>query len=703
MKFRVLWALTFVLLMPWAVNAEPVQLYVSTLGDDAASGAEDAPLASLVGARDRLRALRSAQGVPDGAMVTFGGGVYPVRKAVVFTPEDSGTAEGPIIFQSGPEVRAVISGGRRVDGWKQKGDLWVTTLPEVKEGAWSFSSLWANGVRRQPARTPNPANPWGDNPPDSDFFRVAGPVRVEYPELGKQVSSKTQFHYREEDIGQWDSLEDAVFVTFHSWATSLTRLKSIDRKEHILEFTGAARWEYTRWQRDQRYFIEHLFEGLDQPGEWYLNKKTGKLYYYPMPGEAMEQTEIIAPVARQLLKLIGAPKDESYVEYLQFKGLDFQHTEFPIGPWGHNDGQAASKVHAAVETVGARYCTFENLAVSRLGNYGVWFRQGSQYNVLRHSEITDLGAGGVRIGEGVNPASPGEATEYNVVDNNFIHEGGRVFREAVCVWVGRSSHNDVTHNEISDFRYTGVSVGWSWGYAESSAHHNRIAYNHIHHIGLSQLNDMGGIYCLGVSPGTVLRGNVIHDVISHPRLYGGWGIYTDEGSSDILLENNLVYNTSTGGFHQHYGRDNIIRNNIFAYSHGPQIIRTREEDHNSFTFQNNIIYFNTGKPLGSNWQNGNWVMDNNVWWDTTSQVLDFRGRSFEEWQAQGHDTHSIIADPGFIDGEAGDFRLKPDATALSRGFKPFDYTEAGLYGDSDWVAKPKAKVRPAFTPPAPSK
>ncbi len=99
MKFRVLWALALVLLMPWAVNAEPVQLYVSTLGDDTASGAEDAPLASLAGARDRLRALRSEQGMPDGAVVTIHGGVYPVRKMVVFTPEDSGTAEGPIIFQ----------------------------------------------------------------------------------------------------------------------------------------------------------------------------------------------------------------------------------------------------------------------------------------------------------------------------------------------------------------------------------------------------------------------------------------------------------------------------------------------------------------------------------------------------------------------------------------------------------------------------
>ncbi len=690
MKFSLMWCVFgFLFLLPLASGANVVQLHVSAQGDDAASGAADAPLASLAGARDRLRALRRTTGLPAGAVVTFAEGTYPVRQAIAFAPEDSGTAEGPIVFQAAAKAKVVISGGRRIEGWHQEGDFWVTTVPDVQKGDWSFSNLWVNGQRRQPARSPNATHPWGDDPKESDTFNAAGPVMVKNAQTGKQEKSSTKFTYHEDDIQKWASLEDAVFVTYHSWATSLMRLKSIDREKKIVEFTGPARWPYGRWQPDQRYFIEHLFEGLDQPGEWYLNKKAGQLYYYPFPGEALEHAEVIAPVAQQLLKLTGTPEAKEYVEHLQFKGLNFQHTEFPIAAEGHSDAQAAFRVHAAIETLGVRHCVFENLNLSHLGNYGLWFRRGSQRNVFRRSEIFDLGAGGVRIGEGGSPALPSEAAEYNVVDNNFIHEGGRVFRSAVGVWIGRSSHNEVTHNEICDFRYTGVSVGWSWGYAESSAHHNQISDNHIHHIGLGQLNDMGGIYCLGISPGTVLRGNVIHEVISHPRLYGGWGLYTDEGSTGILMENNLVYNTTTGGFHQHYGRDNRVVNNVFAFSHGPQIIRSREEPHNSFTFQRNIVYYDNGQLLGSTWKNGHWTLDHNCYWDTSGKPLLLTGRTWQQWQAEGHDTHSVVADPRFAGPKSGDFHLPADSPALALGFVPWDYHQAGLYGDPEWVEKAK--------------
>jgi len=202
---------------------------------------------------------------------------------------------------------------------------------------------------------------------------------------------------------------------------------------------------------------------------------------------------------------------------------------------------------------------------------------------------------------------------------------------------------------------------------------------------------MGGIYTLGVSPGTALIGNVIHDVWSHPSLYGGWGLYTDEGSSHILLQNNLVYDVRTGSFHQHYGRDNWVINNILAYSAEPQIVRSREEDHTSFLFERNIVYFDNGNLLGSTWKNGNWIMDHNLYWDASVKPVTFSGRTLDQWRAEGHDEHSAIADPKFADPTKRDFRLAPDSPALALGFQPFDYTKAGLYGDAAWVGRTTSK------------
>lgn len=687
---------------PFCAHAD-VNLFVSPSGKDTWSGAlseanaagNDGPVQSISRARDLVRVI----GKTEPVHVYLRGGVYPVAEAITFTPEDSGTAAAPIAYRAYPGETPILSGGLAVTGWQQEGDLWVADVPEAASLK-DFHELWVGGERRTPARAPNAAHEAGDEPPDSDFYHTAGPVKVAGAD-GKEESSSTAFRFREGELQPWDSLDDAVVVVFHSWATSLLRIKNVDWENHVLEFTGPARWPFCQWQPDQRFYIEHLFEALDSPGEWYLNRKTNKLYYWPVKGEALAGFTATIPQARQLIVLQGDPAAGRFVDHLQFQGLDLRHCEFPIAPEGHSDSQAAFKVDAAFQATGARHSLIEDCRIGNVGSYGIWLRAGSQYMTVRHNELHDLGAGGVRIGEGASPATASEAADHNVVDNNFLHDGGRVWRSAVGVWIGRASYNTVTHNEICDFRYTGVSAGWSWGYAPSSANHNAINYNHIHHIGRSQLNDMGGVYLLGVSPGTDVKNNLIHDVISHPRLYGGWGLYTDEGSTDIVLENNVVYNTRTGGFHQHYGKDNHVVNNIFAFSHTPNIIRTRNEEHNSFFFERNIVYFNNGQLLGSNWQNENYTMDHNTYWDTSGRAVTFKERSFTEWQAAGHDLHSIIANPLFANAEAADFTLPPDSPALAAGFQPIDLSAVGLYGDAAWVNQPKAIARPPFVPPLP--
>jgi hypothetical protein len=275
-------------------------------------------------------------------------------------------------------------------------------------------------------------------------------------------------------------------------------------------------------------------------------------------------------------------------------------------------------------------------------------------------------------------------TFSNIVDNNIITSGGHEFPPGVGVWIGQSANNSITHNDISDFRYTGVSVGWRWGYDFSPAKGNKILYNHIHHIGWGVLSDMSGVYTLGPSEGTEVSNNHVHHIYAYD--YGGWGLYTDEGSSYIKMENNLVHHTKTGGFHQHYGKENLIRNNIFAFSKMFQLQATRVEDHLSFTFSNNIVVYNEGVLFQGPWTKMNVNIDQNIYWDLDRPV-GLIGGDLESWQKKGYDKHSYIVDPGFMDPENGDFELRNTKQSRKIKFNPIDYKAFGVYGSESWKEK----------------
>ena len=337
--------------------------------------------------------------------------------------------------------------------------------------------------------------------------------------------------------------------------------------------------------------------------------------------------------------------------------------------------QAATGVPAAVACNGMRYSTFEECTIEHVGTYGLSWGAACQENTLIRSELSDLGAGGVFLGLKTIEENRALLTQRNRLIDNHIHDGGKIFHSAIGIWIGQSPFNRIIHNHIHDFLYTGISIGWTWGYGRAQANGNIVELNHVHHIGVLSngegpfLSDLGGIYTLGYHRGTEIRRNVFHDIAA--RVYGGWGIYFDEGTTNIRAQENLVYRTLHGGFHQHYGRDNIFRNNILAFGHEYQVRRTRFEPHTSFAFENNIIIWNGGTVFFGSMKDSNLIMDRNLYWPVQGSFkydsLDFAG-----WQAMGRDVHSKIADPMFVDPAGGDFRLRTASPAFGLGFRQFD-------------------------------
>lgn len=376
-------------------HAAPLNLYVSPSGRDTWSGTlptsnaarSDGPFLTVARARDAVRQRRQAGALKATPVtVSLRRGTYELREPLRFGPEDSGTAEAPVTYRSYPGERAVLSGGARITGqWRQSPGkpYWELAIPEARDGKWLFHSLFVNGMSRERARYPN----WNEK-----VLRGEGRAPGEDP--------RRAFAYAPGDIDPaWTDLTNIDLVLLGSWTPTLHKIREVLPERRVVRFDSSYTRTVDAYEKNMRYYVANVFEALDAPGEWYLNRQTGVLYYYPLPGEKMATAEVIAPVMKsRMIEFLGDIPAGRFVEHLRFADLDIRHVDGDLTRYNGVYRQGHMFLDAAVFARGLRSSVFSNCGLAQLGEYAMELADGCRDNRVEHCHIWDIGAGAIQLG-----------------------------------------------------------------------------------------------------------------------------------------------------------------------------------------------------------------------------------------------------------------------------------------------------------------
>lgn len=653
-------------------------LVVAPDGNDTNPGTLEAPLKTFEKAKEMLKDENASGAVT----VWFREGTYEITDTVEFTSAD----KSDVLYRSYPDEKVVFSGAKEISGnWSETVingvNAFVTDMPVESDNDY-FRSLFKDGNRL--ARS---------SYPKSGVFKVSGEPLADESVPGSHAPDfffhALAFYANKNDIIDFENPTDVDVRIMHFWRDDLLPIHSVNTETGRIQITKPSAM---RIRVEDNFVYENVKEALSLPGEWYLDRSEEKLYYIPQVGDTLENTVLYAGINEQLITLNGAAD-------ISFQGINFENTD-----WDHVDGTHSGKVfapthpmyqtikygadhpQAAYEVPAAIYissssdinftdCRFENISYT-----AVKFDKASKNCNVTSCMFNEIGANAVFIhGDFVVPAT---TKNINITDCH-INKYGRIFNNAIGILLTHAIDCDLTNNEIHDGWYTGISVGWNWGYSPNSTNNINISNNLIYDIGNGWLSDMGAIYTLGIQPDTVISGNVIYNVgCDEGRYgYGGWGIYLDEGSSGMLVEKNLVYDCSSQTFHQHYGKDNIVRNNIFAFGGDGAFRITKNEDHNSLTLSDNIFVTDNATMYALTTDPDWFVDDSNLYWDykhggnvySGDSMSFFERKSMVIMTARGYYNNAVFADPMFKDAANRDFTLALNSPALETGFEAFEY------------------------------
>ncbi|MBI2510364.1 MAG: right-handed parallel beta-helix repeat-containing protein [Opitutae bacterium] len=556
------------------------EIWVSPAGNDAAAGTREAPLATVHAALRKGREWRrlKAPDATDGVKIVLRGGTYSLYEPIFIRPEDGGTAASPTTIVAAGGERPAITGGVRIEGWRQleaapaslpavaRGKVWIAPLPSFNGRVLEFRQLWVSGTKAIRARTPN-----GDAMERLASWdraaRVAGlPAAIALP----------------------DDLAGVEMTLLQAWEIAVLRLKSrrLDGEGARVQFhdpESRVQFEHPWPQppmpgtdgKNAPFFLSNALAFLDAPGEWFADQRAGLLYYWPRNGEDPARVDAIAPALETLVR-IGGTLDRP-VQHVTIEGIEFAHTTWLRPSWlGHVPLQAGlfmidayslkpkgtpdwrsldnqawlGRPPAAIEVEGARDVRIVDCAVRHTAANALDLRAGVHDSAVEGCALRDIGFNGVMLGafaaggaEAHLPDDPADdrATTARVrVANNLVDDAANEDWGGVGIIAGFVRDTAIEHNEVRNCSYTGISLGWGWTRTANAMRNNRVHANFIHRVA-TRTADNAAIYTLSAQPGTIVSENVVDAIAMSPYVHDAdhwFYLYTDEGSSFITVRDN---------------------------------------------------------------------------------------------------------------------------------------------------------------------
>ncbi len=511
----------------------PVNFYISAdSGQDTNPGSLDLPFKTLKKAQDTLRTLNKT--MSEDITVYLRGGRYELTETLALDTQDSGMNGHTIIYKNYLDETALISGGRLIHGWQKEGKLWkvdVGTEAKTRE-------LYVNN---QPA------------------------IRARNDQgLPDVVKTETGYTTTDTSMQNWRNPSAIEIVGRHYWKLFRCGIQSI--KDTTITIQQPC-WNRSQLNKDisldNPSWLENAYELLDSPGEWYLDNRSGWLYYLPRPNEDMSTATVVLPRLETLIQGLGTP--EAPIHHIKFEGLMFAEATwlrpstsdgFPpaqaaifftgskIPNWSSNSDimANAAQIPGHVNFKFAKDITFTLNTFTRLGATGLNMSDGSQDNVITGNHFYNIGSNAISVGDIINPnTSDVRLITKNIkVSNNYIHNIANQYEGSVGIEVGYTENVLIQHNQLSNLPYSGISIGWGWGVPDPTvAKNNTIQANLIDHP-MSTLSDGGGIYSLGAQPGNIISENIITNQSSDK----GAALYLDNRSRYITVVNNVIFNNT---------------------------------------------------------------------------------------------------------------------------------------------------------------